>query len=400
MLLFIVMKLLFRIASGILILSLSAYLIVVFSPVKDIIRHRIESVISKTTGIKIEVDSLSTDLFTTVVLKNLVISPKEFTSLTVDKLVLRFSPFFNKKLSGYVIDKKLNALFSIDLGYLFKPRGIDFRIFPSNPLKPKDFFGGQFRALNDIKINGETAIFGKIFFNGGKMPEISIDLILSAVSINSEKLGFYLNNASGNIPFTTSPNEMKEGIFIKNMKIRDMSLENIRADIVSHNSLLNLNNFEYNIYDGEGKGSLSFSLSDFSFILNSNIKSLDLEKFDNASKGFKTKTEGVVDLDISVGLKGGVLETLEVKANSDKSGRIKQEVILALLNYLPKEQQTAQLVNELLKEKEFVYNRLSGEFAKRKEGYKMHLVLDGTHLLEFNINIEEGVLDTLLRMFK
>ncbi len=394
------MKTLFRIVSAILIFVLAAYLFVILGPVKEIIKHRIETAL-KTKGIAVEIGSLDTDLFTTVVLKNLRINYEGFGSFAIDKLVIRYNPllFFNKKFSGYAIDKKLNALFLVELDNTLGAKKISFRVFPGSPLKLRDFLGSQFSAIGDMEIFGETAVFGEIVFNNAGL-EFSLDVILSAAGVISEKSGLYISGISGNIPFTSGNTRKGEGIFIRSVKAGDVLLENLKGRLMSQNSLLNFDSFEYNMYNGKGKGSASFSVKGPSFRFDSKIEALDLERFDNASKGFKTKTEGVVDLDIVLVLKGTALEILEVKANSDKTGKIKQEVILALLNYLPKDNQTTQLVNELLKEKEFIYNRLNGEFAKGKEGYKMHLVLDGTHFLEFNINIDEVALGTLLGLFK
>lgn len=393
-------KTLFRVISACLIFILVAYLFVVLGPLKEIIKHRIEAAL-KTKGIGVGIDSLDTDLFTTIVLKNLKVDYREFGSFAIDKLVVRYSPFlfFNKKFSGYAIDKRLNVIFLVELDRALSVRKIAFRIFPVSPLKLKDFLGSKSSAIGDMEIFGETAVFGEVVFNKG-IPEFSLDVILSAAGVISEKNDLYISGISGNIPFTRGNIPKEEGIFIRSIKAKDMLVENLKGQLQSQNSLLNFDNLEYNMFGGKGKGSAYFSPDGPIFGFDSKIEALDLERFDNASKGFKTKTEGIVDLDIVLALKGTTLETIEVKANSDKSGKIKQEVILALLNYLPKEKQTTQLVNELLREKEFIYNRLNGEFSKGKEGYKIHLVLDGMHLLEFDINIEEGALNALLELFK
>lgn len=391
----------FRKLSFALIFALASYLFIILWPARGILKHEIESKLSKATGVDIKINSLSTDIFSTIILRGIKIDIKGIKPVMLDKLLLRYNPslLFGGELTGYVIDKKLNALFSLNRRRSGES-GISFKIFPSNQIIPAEFTGENVEVLTDFSIKGETAVFGEAFFKDNEWTRLNMDVILSAVSITSEGMGLYISGLSGNIPFNTGDEEKKEAIFIKSVKIKDIAAEDIRAGITSKNSLLTSDDLEYNMYGGKGKGLASFSPHALRFSLNSSVKSLDLERFDNASKGFKTKATGAVNLDVALALKGASIEKLAVTADSSTGGKIKQEVILALLSYLPKEKQAGQLAAELLKDNEFIYDRLNGEFTKKEKDYTLHLVFDGRHFLEFNINIEEETLGTLSGLFK
>jgi hypothetical protein len=320
----------FRKLSFALIFALASYLFIILGPASGAIKREIELKLSKATGVGIKINSLSTDIFSTTILRGIKIDVKGIKPIMFDKLVLRYNPFllFGGELTGYLIDKKLNALFSLNRGSS-RESGISFKVFPTNQIIPAEFVGENITALKGLSIKGETAIFGEVFFKDKERTRLNIDVILSAVSVTSEGMGLYISGLSGNIPFTTGDKEKKEAIFVKSVKIRDIVAEDIKAGITSKNSLLTSEGLEYNMYGGKGRGLVSFSLDGPQLILNSSIKSLDLEKFDNTSKGFKTKATGAVNLDITLELNGASIEKLVVTADSSTAGKIKQEVILA-----------------------------------------------------------------------
>ena len=260
----------------------------------------------------------------------------------------------------------------------------------------------QVTSFSDVSINNAVVLLGNISFSPRvKSPiEFSLNLILSGASVYSERLNFYLSGIYGKVPINSMENKMRERLFIKNANIKNIELDNIRTVISSSNSLLNLDDIEYNIYGANGRGSADLSLDKTLFNLELEVKSLDLEKLDNASKGFKTKTKGLVDLYLLIRLMGHEIGVLDIRANSVEAGQIEQELILALLNYLPKEKQTGWLIDELAKEGEFVYDEFKGEFSKKKDKYFLNLTLDGRHLIEFDISVEEEALGTLIDLLR
>ncbi|MFH0838598.1 MAG: hypothetical protein V1893_00220 [Candidatus Omnitrophota bacterium] len=383
------------------IIVLAGYLFVIYGPVKNFIRHKAERILTEALGAEVSLGRLTTNIFTTVKVENIKITNEHFGAMTIDTFGICYNPlvFFTKNISGYITDKKFDAKFSVKTEDPSQRILINFTVFVKSSRELKDFLKEKAASISDISISGDITLNGTAVCDKNRKINLSLRLNFQKAAVASKQTGIFIEGISGAIPFTTTEDEMKDMLSVDSIKIRDIAIANTKADLTSQKSLLNFNNISYNIFEAYGVGKGAFALEDFLLSFTSAVTSLDLEKLDKASTAFKTKTEGIVDLDIVFRSKLARVETLEVKAHSATGGKIKQEVILALLQYLPKEKQTTQLMNELLKNNEFVYTTLQGEFSKDQSGYRMHLVLDGAHLLEFTITIEEGALGTLLNLF-
>lgn len=137
-----------------------------------------------------------------------------------------------------------------------------------------------------------------------------------------------------------------------------------------------------------------------SFWIDSKFDNINLEAVSRLFK--KEKFYATGNIEVRIYLKGQLppeIHTIDIRLNSlEPGGELKTPLLSKLIYYIPQDSIRDAII-ATLERNTFIFKKAGIDVSTKEKDYNLHILLDGQHLLEFNINVSEDMVNAIVNKF-
>lgn len=137
-----------------------------------------------------------------------------------------------------------------------------------------------------------------------------------------------------------------------------------------------------------------------SFYIASKFDDIDLDALSKLFKKGQFFAKGRIKGRIYVKGTSDAIDKIDIKLDSlEPGGEIRTVYLGRLISFIP-QNSVREAIAETLKGDLFVFKKANIEMLTNDRGHNLHILLDGQHLLDFNINVPKDTLNDTLNKLK
>jgi hypothetical protein len=348
-----------------------------------------------------------TDLLSYVQFDSVEVSSKNLAKHLIDRVVVRYGleDLPRRKFSGTVNYGSIRVVFD---AVVASPRDITVLIstdwMDAEELYYKILRKAWKKLFKDVSMSGKVRITAECRFkNGVPSAKGLITVKDGALKFNEYNLNFVRLN--GYMPFYHNMTGTQDGgkefgkVTAEKAAYMKLKFTNVKGDVSCRDLKLTFPKLSATFMksQAEGTGRLWVEDGKIGFYMEGIFKKIDLNGFNELINNPEYRINGYGNGRLIVGGVGSKLKECFIRlASTEQQGTVNAGVIRKLLGYIP-QNDIREKVEIVIKDKPaFVFTKGFFSFEKKPGKYEANLLLDGDHLLDFKINIDEELINDII----
>jgi len=348
-----------------------------------------------------------TDLLSYVQFDSVEITHREFGKHLLDRLVMRcaLEDIPDRKVSGMINYGSLRIVYD---AVILSPRDMTIWI-TTDWMDAEELY---YKVLRQVwkKLFKDVSMAGKVRLSAECRLLNGVPRVRGVITVKNGELKFNEYNLNferlnGYMPFShntgTTENAGREMGKITAGKATYMKLKftDVKGDVLCRDLKLNFPKLTATFMKSQatGTGRLWFEDGKIGFYTEGIFKKIDFEGFNELINDPEYRIRGYGNGRLIVGGVGSNLKECFIRlASIEQQGTVSTGVVRKLLGYLP-QNDIREKVEIVIRDKPaFVFNKGFFSFEKKPGKYEANLLLDGDHLLDFKINIDEELINDII----
>jgi len=376
-------------------------------PKPFVIRHAHNAIDKLLKAPAVRFADYETDLCSFIRFDGVEITHKDLGKHVIDRLLLRFSPeeLPRGKFSGTIDYGSIRIVFD---AVVVSPQDVTFWI-STDWMDAEELYYKVLRKIwkklfKDITMAGKVRMTAECRVKNG-VPTATGVITVRNVDLKFIEYDLTFERLNGYMPFdhilTGAADTGKRLGKVSAEKVTYMKLKftNVKGDVSCRDLKLNFPKLTaaFMKSQAEGTGRLWFEGGKIGFYAEGIFKKIDFEGFNELIDNPEYRIKGYGNGRLIVGGVGSDLKECFIRlASVEQTGTVNVGVIRKLLGYLP-QNDIREKVEVVIKDKPgFVFTKGFFSLEKKPGKYEANLLLDGDHLLDFKINIDEELISDII----
>lgn len=348
-----------------------------------------------------------TDLLSYIQFDSVEISPKALGKHLIDRVILRYAldELTRGKIAGTINYGSIRIVFDAAVA---SPQDITVWI-STNWMDAEELYYKFLRKVwqklfRDVSMAGKVRVTAECRIKNGVPSAKGVitvkdgDLKFNEYNLSFERLNGYMpfcHNRDG----APADNREMGKITAEKATYTKLKFTDIRGDVTCRDLKLDFPKLTATFMKSraEGTGRLWIEEGKIGFYMQGIFTKIDFDGFNELINNPEYRIKGVGNGRLIVGGVGSKLKECFIRlASVEQKGTVNEGVIRKLLGYLP-QNDIREKVEIVIRDKPvFVFTKGFFSFEKKPGKYEANVLLDGDHLLDFKINIDEELIHDII----
>lgn len=348
-----------------------------------------------------------TDLISYIQFDAVEISPKDLGKHLIDRIILRYAveDLPRGKFAGVINCGSLRAVFD---AAVVSPRDITVWI-STDWMDAEELYYKVLRKVwkklfKDVSMSGKLRVTAECWIKNG-VPSAKGVITVRDGELKFNEYNLNFERLNGYIPFMHNTGGAQGGgtvlgkITAEKVTYMKLKFTDVKGDVTCRDLKINFPKLTATFMKSQAQGTGRLWIEDgkIGFYTEGIFKKIDLNGFNELINNPEYRINGYGNGRLIVGGVGSKLKECFIRlASVEQKGTVNTGVIRKLLGYLP-QNDIKEKVEIVIKDKPvFVFTKGFFSFEKKPGKYEANVLLDGDHLLDFKINIDEELINDII----